>query len=305
VSIDIEALVNNITITNFGFDGCGGTWNHNEVGIWLGGGQVSSAPSVTVSHSNFNNFRAHIINYPSLNSIFEYNYFGGSWSSSINHGDYFQFASSTSVNTTMRYNMLRDSACQGITTVYTPYGGGVAINGLNFYGNVLVNMGACNGIFVSSDSTSHMANVNVYNNTFVDSVGAIFQCDSAAYCPAGANNVFENNLFVRGTGEFLLNGGTSPTVDYNAYYGITDTAPSQTHIFTGTGDPLVASKGGNYHLTSSVGAGVALSTPTGITVDPDGVTRGSDGVWDLGAYEFGSGSSAALTPPQGLQVTVK
>jgi hypothetical protein len=41
---------------------------------------------------------------------------------------------------------------------------------------------------------------------------------------------------------------------------------------------------GDFHLVQPTDAGQTLPSP--FDVDPDGVTRGADGVWDRGAYEL-------------------
>jgi len=48
---------------------------------------------------------------------------------------------------------------------------------------------------------------------------------------------------------------------------------------------MVDPVGGNFHLTATTSKGAPLASP--YDKDPDGKLRGSDGVWDLGAYEFG------------------
>ncbi|HEY2932801.1 MAG TPA: hypothetical protein VGK99_13740, partial [Acidobacteriota bacterium] len=40
----------------------------------------------------------------------------------------------------------------------------------------------------------------------------------------------------------------------------------------------------DFRLTAATRAGNVLSAP--FTLDPNGTTRGTDGVWDRGAYEF-------------------
>ena len=41
---------------------------------------------------------------------------------------------------------------------------------------------------------------------------------------------------------------------------------------------------GNFHLTSATNNGISLPSP--FNMDMDGKTRGSDGTWDRGAYEY-------------------
>src|SRR5437899_8360956 len=63
-------------------------------------------------------------------------------------------------------------------------------------------------------------------------------------------------------------------------------------------NPFVDWVNENYHLLAATQAGNTLSAP--YNTDPDGNTRGADGVWDRGAFEFGASapiiSSVTLNP---------
>jgi hypothetical protein len=56
----------------------------------------------------------------------------------------------------------------------------------------------------------------------------------------------------------------------------------------------------NYHLARATTAWQSLGAP--YNVDYDGKTRGSDGLWDRGAYEF-NGTTATPNPPTNLTGT--
>jgi hypothetical protein len=66
-----------------------------------------------------------------------------------------------------------------------------------------------------------------------------------------------------------------------------------------TGDPFVSSSTYDFRLKASTNQGNILSSP--FNMDMNGNTRGSDGVWDRGAYEYvtGGGSSSLLAPGGG------
>ena len=66
---------------------------------------------------------------------------------------------------------------------------------------------------------------------------------------------------------------------------------TETNIQNGNADPFVNLAGDDYHLTSASNAGAVLVAP--YNLDLDGHVRGTDGVWDRGAYEFISGSPPA------------
>jgi hypothetical protein len=74
-----------------------------------------------------------------------------------------------------------------------------------------------------------------------------------------------------------------------------DTAASKVTCTTGCGIFTDAANK-NFHLTSATAAGANLSSP--YNTDPDGVTRGGDGSWDRGAFEYtGGGPVADQTAP--------
>jgi hypothetical protein len=60
----------------------------------------------------------------------------------------------------------------------------------------------------------------------------------------------------------------------------------------------------DWHLTSDTASylsgGIILNAP--FNVDPDGITRGANGTWDRGAYEFTTGSTGSIAPPQNLAI---
>lgn len=94
----------------------------------------------------------------------------------------------------------------------------------------------------------------------------------------GSNNYFYNNLaYDNGYGNtHLQNGRISGTI---------------------VADPrFVNASGGDFHLTSAspaINAGVSSSAPS---TDHDGAARPQGGAFDIGAYEFGSGSTTNPTP---------
>jgi hypothetical protein len=72
--------------------------------------------------------------------------------------------------------------------------------------------------------------------------------------------------------------------------------------------------GQDYHLSVATSAGYALSgtLPMGCSaktncynIDMDSRTRGADGVWDIGAFEFGTNSAGNPAAPTGLVASVQ
>ena len=105
----------------------------------------------------------------------------------------------------------------------------------------------------------------------------------------------------------LFNSGASSGVGFGVggdNYNITDGTTSGANSISGAVSSMfVNNNGRDYHIGSVVSAahpkdkGVALAAIAGHTlnVDMDGNTRGADGVWDIGAYEYSS--STNLPPP--------
>src|SRR5262249_9372578 len=98
-------------------------------------------------------------------------------------------------------------------------------------------------------------------------------------------------------------GSAGRTVDYNSYFrcksmGATDTGA---HSVFGSANPFVNVSASDFHLTAASAAGLTLPAP--YNADLSGNSRGADGLWDRGAYEFLG--SAATNPPviSGVQAT--
>jgi hypothetical protein len=154
-----------------------------------------------------------------------------------------------------------------------------------------------------NDSTS---NFQIYNNTFVNMKG---RGGLAFFAPA-SNIVARNNLFVDSD---VSNIGVT-TWSHNSYMG---SSACINAMFTGTinrscscdscptdqnperilgTNPFSSS---TFRLKQSTAGGLALSSP--YNIDGDGFTRGADGVWDRGAFEFRSDPA----PPRNLHYVPK
>ena len=117
-----------------------------------------------------------------------------------------------------------------------------------------------------------------------------------------ANLVIQDNIWV--LCEQIINPGvdanatlTSFTWSHNGYYSTTSTAdPDATHKQIFGSNPIPNWTSGNYALAFATTAGAILSSP--YNTDFAGATRGADGVWDRGAYEYSAGGgnpSATVT----------
>ena len=125
----------------------------------------------------------------------------------------------------------------------------------------------------------------VYNNTVANAYAAFTRGDTSVYW--SADSVARNNLVynVAGAGVGYLPAQASN----NLYYSTS---------------PFVSAN--DYRLSAGI-AGVSvpnvttvLGPVTNFQIDPDGKTRGADGVWDIGAYEY----SGTTQPPVNVPPTV-
>lgn len=118
-----------------------------------------------------------------------------------------------------------------------------------------------------------------------------------------ARNALLYNNTVAGhlnAGNFVLSGTgqTGNTCRNNVWFddagtGIAGTCTSSNNG-TLTGTPFVDYANGDFHLAGATSAGTAIASP--YDTDMDGVTRGADGVWDLGAFEYGPTGSPPPAP---------
>jgi hypothetical protein len=180
-------------------------------------------------------------------------------------------------NWTIRYNRFYESSqidpndgSSGITAEIGCFGDeSFTYTGNAIYGNWFSNSksGGRNGVIIMggvgfSDTSSGAL---VYNNTFAGiDEGAVF---GMIYL-SGSGNVARNNLFYD---------CVSTTVSANTASD-NDTAGA---------DPFANYATLDLRLDGATSPGFSLSSP--YNIDPNGVTRGSDGTWDVGAYEFDEG----------------
>ena len=193
-----------------------------------------------------------------------------------------------STNMTLRYNKIWGSPNDGI---FFEFGG--ATN-FKFYGNIYYHSGGSLMTFKAGDSYGP---VFIYNNIFEnDGTFGDYQPGwlnfGGTMDPSSeiANNIFEN-----------VDNQASPSFSNHNAYNLGGYTEPGTFKYT-SGTQFVNTSSGNppaadFHLTAAgatsfAGKGKALAAE--YNQDMDGHTRGADGGWDIGAYEYGG---ASTTPP--------
>ena len=114
------------------------------------------------------------------------------------------------------------------------------------------------------DRTETLNNWKIYNNTFYDVHDQI-------QIQKGTGNEVRNTLVIGET--ISING--SLTASNNTQNASTSVIENSTS--------------GDFHLVSDGAAGTGYTLSSTYNQDMDGVTRGSSGVWDIGAFEYSTG----------------
>jgi hypothetical protein len=141
------------------------------------------------------------------------------------------------------------------------------------YGNVFKDQNT--GYLKSIQLQASVSGLLVYNNTFINcTVSAVYT--NPGTC--GGTSAVRNN-FLYNSGAPDTCGTVSNTVTANATSAFVD--------YAGGNFRPIATIGTNYSRDKGVDLGAGEYAP-----DPDGNTRGADGAWDVGAYEYSSAGTA-------------
>ena len=162
------------------------------------------------------------------------------------------------------------------------------------YGNVFFETGIADGLggngAIGTWAGYAVTNTKVYNNTFVDLTGH----NTAVWFSTGASgNVAYNNLWY---GSSAIN-FAQVTHDYNVFEG-TEGEGNEQII---SSDPFTGYLSDDFHLSAATDNGKHdLGSP--YNIDMDGKTRGEDGTWDRGAFEYSAGGGVSLQAPSKLRI---
>ena len=216
-------------------------------------------------------------------------------------------------NIVVRFNQWIDiegTALICTPTVGHPQCGGPSLCNWYIYGNVFAytswgnanSQGFGDGIFYLFDTQAH-GDMMFYNNTIANiqkGLSVSIGCDNSGGSDGCADHLYvRNNLFCNNA--FQVAPANANVTDfkweYNAY-AAQSYSDSDANLQVMATSPLV-NIGADWHLTAGTSNGIALSSQ--FNTDMDGNTRGADGVWDRGAYEFNG--VANTNPPQISSVT--
>jgi hypothetical protein len=144
-------------------------------------------------------------------------------------------------------------------------------NGSQVYNNIVYN----DVVFGIRLQYSGVQNAKVFNNT-------VYNISGTGIYITGSNHEVRNNISFNNSGPEIDNQSTGSTLSNNL-----------------TTDPSFVNAGAaNFHLQSgspAINAGTSLVSSV-VTTDFDGVSRPQGSAYDIGAYEFTSGTAPTVTP---------
>ncbi|QQR77523.1 MAG: fibronectin type III domain-containing protein [Candidatus Moraniibacteriota bacterium] len=177
---------------------------------------------------------------------------------------------------------------------------------------------ACTGEIAAWDGNANSMDAwQIYGNvfyktgqdTYLNTDAVVMIGDTVGPGPVTNNSVAYDNTIagikVGYNSSIHLNGGTGNVCRNNLWYDTKTSgcsANTSSNNILATSNPFVNYPGGDLRLSGTTAAGYSLGSP--YNADLLGSTRGADGTWDIGAYEYTSGSSTpdttSPTSPTGL-----
>jgi len=186
-------------------------------------------------------------------------------------------------NMTVRYCWFED--IQGTGVIVSGSGNSA---GWEIYGNVFNGLEVGHGA-VADNMNDSITNVLVYNNTILRGASH----SGIRFFNSAGGNVARNNLWYGC--DIVVHEGVDYDYNYYSDCGFTyafETGPNEPpKDGTGTAssltdDPFADSAGRDLHLAAPLDGWPGVSLEPAYAADFDGLTRGADGVWDRGAFEY-------------------
>ena len=223
-------------------------------------------------------------------------------------------------NVIIRYNKWCDIEGTGFIALIT--GSGSVANTWDIYGNVFWHTGTFGStvsavITVVKDASNDVTanNWKIYNNTFatINGTPALSFNSSTTLNVQIRNNLFWQNRQNQSYTDYIYIdiGGSGSSSDYS-YYGLSafpftmSNTSNENLIYDGPNCRLSDAPGfpgfmnpanGNFHLNGPITGYPGQTLTSSFNTDIEGNTRGADGVWDRGAYEYTDVNSVSFTDP--------
>jgi len=297
--VTLNNSASNITLTHLDMEHNGrDTHNGNEDIVYA----LTASEDVTISYCYLHDVaRCHLLTTSTNRFTIEYSKIArnGSGGDDIHRE---AWSAQLDDNVVVRYNIFEDISNTGILCLVN--GNGNAEN-WQIYGNVFWRSpsdpsGVSAWVVVKYASPTFVSAVNwkVYNNAIVNLQGL----GAGLSIGGGSGNVTKNNIWYNNNVNIIQFNNTSH--DYNWFEDNYRTdgcslpcdldptnAGNETNGIHGSADPFVNWPNGDFYLTSGTDAR-DNGTDLGTSYDEDayGNTRGADGYWDIGAYEYVTGN---------------
>lgn len=296
-TIDFPAVVSNITLRHVDIQGGGRAATTNTDLLYL----VNRYTNITLSYCYLHDTsRSMILSWPAGGSGFLIEYSKFARNGVAEHRE--AWSAGTDSNVIVRNNLFEDIFGTGFIAIVNNNGDA---SNWQIYGNVFYHSGRytdgminTGGIVVRYDGSSgpisvRAVNWQVHNNAFVNVIGYT----SAINIEASSGSYIYNNIWYNNKGATGIGSRSGITGDYNWFYANKSNGQYASHDVIGSSNPFVNWQAGDFRLAYAI-PGQSLASQ--YAKDPLGVTRGSDGTWDRGAYEYGG--TATLSAPTNLRV---
>jgi hypothetical protein len=299
-AVSLGSGVANVTFRHVDFQGRGRSYTGGDTDLFY---LTNAYTNLTISRCFLRDTdRTMILSWPSGGNGMTIEYSKFARNGIAEHRE--AWSAGTDSNVIVRYNLFEDIMGTGDIAIVNSNG---VADHWDIYGNAFYWTGNFNDAIINTgvimnryDATCGGSNIcvqatnwHIYNNVIANIANGSFTSSIAPEGPV-VNYVVENNIwFNNKTDDSGVSGAN--VADYNWYFGNTKNGNSGPHDVVGTANPFTNWQAGDWTLKAAI-PGLALAAP--YNLDALGVTRGADGVWDRGVYEFVSGSPPP-PPPSG------
>ena len=260
--------------------GQGGYFSNDGMAIY------NSASNTTLSYAWLHGMgRCPVFITGSQNTLFEHLYVSSYYGSSGVHSEVMSTGQGAMGDVTWRYSLITDIKSTGglMWDNSTNNNAHLDVYGNIFYKPAGAVWDQANGVIGgwTGGNGEQFRNASIYNNTFIN----VDQQSLSTFPNIASGNIASNNLFYNCQSPDFSKFATH---DYNHFINSGGTHGEANGTSAASGDPFVNFVGLDFRLNAPTVAGLSLGSP--YNLDPLGLTRSQDGVWDRGAYEYVSGT---------------